>query len=100
MGRHRERVPHGSSVPYPRYFPAPPKPSQAKPKEGNLFEWHYVLEGPKDTVYEGGYYWGMLRLRATYPHSPPSVLMLTPSDRFKTGERLCLSMSDFHPESW
>jgi len=27
-------------------------------------------------------------------------MMLTPSGRFKTAKRLCLSMSDFHPESW
>lgn len=26
--------------------------------------------------------------------------MLTPSGRFQTDTRLCLSMSDFHPESW
>jgi ubiquitin-conjugating enzyme E2 J2 len=26
--------------------------------------------------------------------------MYTPNGRFKTGQRLCLSNSDFHPESW
>jgi len=26
--------------------------------------------------------------------------MLTPNGRFKPNRRLCLSMSDFHPESW
>lgn len=26
--------------------------------------------------------------------------MVTPSGRFEPGKRLCLSMSDFHPESW
>ena len=26
--------------------------------------------------------------------------MLTPNGRFKTGIRLCLSMSDYHPETW
>lgn len=26
--------------------------------------------------------------------------MMTPSGRFQTDTRLCLSMSDFHPESW
>ncbi|CAM9448641.1 unnamed protein product [Discosporangium mesarthrocarpum] len=31
---------------------------------------------------------------------PPSVLMLTPNGRFATSRRLCLSMSDFHPETW
>ena len=35
-----------------------------------------------------------------YPFKPPSLLMVTPSGRFETGVRLCLSMSDFHPETW
>ena len=26
--------------------------------------------------------------------------MITPSGRFKPKERICLSLSDFHPESW
>ena len=26
--------------------------------------------------------------------------MLTPNGRFKVATRLCLSMSDFHPETW
>ena len=31
---------------------------------------------------------------------PPRFKVLTPSGRFKPGARLCLSMSDYHPESW
>merc|ERR1719253_750153 len=27
-------------------------------------------------------------------------MMITPNGRFKPNRRLCLSMSDFHPESW
>uniref|UniRef100_A0A7S2C5H6 UBC core domain-containing protein n=1 Tax=Octactis speculum TaxID=3111310 RepID=A0A7S2C5H6_9STRA len=32
--------------------------------------------------------------------APPSIMMYTPSGRFETNMRICLSMSDFHPESW
>lgn len=70
------------------------------PIETNILEWHYVIEGSNDTPYEGGYYWGKLLFPKEYPLKPPSVIMLTPNGRFKTGRRLCLSMSDFHPESW
>ncbi len=137
------------------------------PLENNLLEWHYVIEGSKDSPYEGGYYWGefseepaaksksnaravlllyvflvcfhlcpllsfctvdtiyyalplmliyhvhvpvfctnnflsigKLIFPKQYPLKPPSVMMLTPNGRFKTNRRLCLSMSDFHPESW
>lgn len=73
---------------------------QTTPLESNILEWHYVMEGSKDTPYEGGHYWGKLIFPKEYPLKPPSVIMLTPNGRFKTGRRLCLSMSDFHPESW
>jgi ubiquitin-conjugating enzyme E2 J2 len=26
--------------------------------------------------------------------------MITPNGRFETNRRLCLSISDFHPETW
>jgi hypothetical protein len=42
----------------------------------------------------------MLVFPKEYPHQPPSILMITPSGRFEVNTRLCLSMSDFHPETW
>jgi len=72
----------------------------ARPLEDNILEWHYVIAAAADTPYAGGHYHGRLRFPADYPLRPPAVLMLTPSGRFKTNRRLCLSMSDFHPESW
>lgn len=73
---------------------------QTVPNESNILEWHYVIEGSEDTPYLGGYYHGKLIFPKEYPLKPPSVIMLTPSGRFKPNRRLCLSMSDFHPESW
>ncbi|CAH0474137.1 unnamed protein product [Peronospora belbahrii] len=73
---------------------------QAVPLESNILEWHYVITGTKDTPYEDGYYHGKLKFPPEYPMKPPSVLMITPNGRFKTNQRLCLSMSDFHPETW
>lgn len=72
----------------------------AAPRESNLLEWHYVIQGPKGSMYEGGYYHGTVTFPPTYPFKPPSIQMLTPNGRFKIQTRLCLSMSDFHPESW
>jgi ubiquitin-conjugating enzyme E2 J2 len=70
------------------------------PNDSNLLEWHYVIEGPADSVYAGGYYHGMLRFPTEYPYKPPSIFMITKSGRFRTNFRLCLSMSDYHPETW
>jgi ubiquitin-conjugating enzyme E2 J2 len=75
----------------------------AVPNESNILEWHYVLEGPTDdpnSPYKGGIYHGKLIFPREYPYKPPGVIMLTPNGRFKPNRRLCLSMSDFHPESW
>lgn len=68
--------------------------------ESNILHWSYLLEGPADTPYEGGWYWGRLKFPKEYPFAPPSILMVTPNGRFETNTRLCLSMSDYHPESW
>jgi len=72
----------------------------ARPLEDNILEWHYVIEGGDKTPYAGGYYHGKLIFPKEYPLKPPGVLMCTPSGRFVTNRRLCLSMSDFHPETW
>ncbi len=97
---------------------------RASPRESNLLEWHYVIEGPKGSPFEGGYYHGMVVFPKEYPHKPPSIQMFTPNGRFKVNflsskfvyawlslinlnyslfqpnTRLCLSISDFHPETW
>merc|ERR1719510_1019905 len=58
------------------------------------------MEGPKDSPYEGGFYHGVLMFPDDYPYKPPGIMMYTPSGRFKVKKKLCLSNSDFHPESW
>jgi len=77
-------------VPHVRAFPDP----------SNILEWHYVITGPDDTPFKGGVYHGKLKFPSEYPMKPPSIVMLTPNGRFKPNTRLCLSMSDYHPETW
>ena len=72
----------------------------AAPSPSNILEWHYVLRGNADTVYAGGVYHGVISFPKEYPYKPPAIFIQTPNGRFKTGCRLCLSISDFHPESW
>lgn len=79
---------------------SPPPGIEARPDGDNILEWYYVLHGPEDTPFAGGLYMGSLTFPANYPFSPPAIRMLTPSGRFEPGARLCLSMSDYHPESW
>jgi len=72
----------------------------AHPSPNNLLEWHYVLEGCEGSEYEGGWYHGKVVFPQEYPYKPPAIYMITPSGRFKTNMKLCLTMSDYHPETW
>lgn len=40
------------------------------------------------------------QLPPEYPFKPPHILFLTPSGRFETNTKVCLSFSAFHPELW
>lgn len=71
-----------------------------QPLEENLFEWHFTVKGPSDTPFQGGRYHGRIVFPPEYPMKPPSIIILTPNGRFATKTKLCLSISNFHPESW
>ena len=51
-------------------------------------------------LYLGGFYHGKLMFPGDYPFKPPRIMMITPNGRFQTNKRLCLSISDFHPDTW
>lgn len=72
----------------------------ARPSPSDILEWHYVLEGSEGTPFAGGYYYGKIKFPPEYPYKPPGIRMITPNGRFMTERKICLSMSDFHPESW
>ena len=72
----------------------------AEPKPTDILEWHFVFKGSSATPFFGGHYHGKIKFPASYPFAPPSIMMITPSGRFVPNTRICMSMSDFHPESW
>jgi len=72
---------------------------QAHPDPNNILDWYFVVS-PPDEPFKGGHFLGKLKFPPDYPMKPPAVIMLTPNGRFHTNRRLCLSMSDFHPETW
>ncbi|EPR63278.1 ubiquitin-conjugating enzyme subfamily protein [Toxoplasma gondii GAB2-2007-GAL-DOM2] len=75
--------------------------AQLQPDMNDTLTWHFVLHDlPADSPYHGGVYHGKLVFPPNYPFAPPSIFMLTPSGRFEVNKRICMSMSDFHPESW
>ncbi|XP_031486953.1 ubiquitin-conjugating enzyme E2 32 [Nymphaea colorata] len=70
------------------------------PLEENIFEWQFAIRGPQDSEFEGGIYHGRIQLPADYPFQPPAFMMLTPNGRFETQMKICLSISNHHPEHW
>ncbi|KAJ7684977.1 ubiquitin-conjugating enzyme/RWD-like protein [Mycena polygramma] len=72
----------------------------AAPLEDDIFEWHCTLRGPAGTEFEGGLYHFRILLPAEYPFRPPSLMMLTPSGRFETDTKICISFTSYHEELW
>ncbi|KAL1548205.1 Ubiquitin-conjugating enzyme E2 32 [Salvia divinorum] len=70
------------------------------PLEENIFEWQFAIRGPRDSEFEGGIYHGRIQLPSEYPFKPPSFMLLTPNGRFETQTKICLSISNHHPEHW
>lgn len=78
----------------------PPPGLIAEPNENDILVWHYAIRGPSETPYDGGVYIGKIKFPSEYPLKAPSIFMLTPSGRFQCNTKICMSMTDFHPESW
>lgn len=66
----------------------------------NLLRWHFSVAGPANSVYSQGIYHGAILLPRNYPASPPRIRLLTPSGRFIVDCDVCLTASNYHPESW
>lgn len=70
------------------------------PLTNDIRTWHFVLKGPVDSPYDKGLYHGVLKFPKDYPYKPPSIMLFTPNGRFQINTKICLSNSEFHPESW
>jgi ubiquitin-conjugating enzyme E2 J1 len=61
---------------------------------------HFTIRGADGTDFEGGVYHGRILLPPEYPFKPPHIMFLTPSGRFETNTKICLSFTAFHAELW
>ena len=68
----------------------------AEAMEDDIFQWFFAVAGAPGSEFEGGIFMGRVTLPPEYPLRPPSFIMLTPSGRFETGVKICLSISAFH----
>lgn len=70
------------------------------PDEKDLLTWYFLLKGPEDSQYKGGYYIGKIMHSPEYPFKPPDFMMLTPNGRFEINHKICLSNSGYHSDEW
>lgn len=70
------------------------------PDPSNLHDWYYIAFNLDMDGYRGGYFMGKVELPEAYPFKPPKIKLITKNGRFVTDSGICLSISDYHPESW
>lgn len=68
--------------------------------EDNLLIWYFLVCN-LDDPYKYGYYIGRVIVDPDYPMKPPiSYKFFTPSGRFSIGEKICVTNSSYHSDSW
>ena len=45
--------------------------------ENDIYKWSFLFIGPEDTIYEGGFFKGILTFPEDYPSNPPQMRMIT-----------------------
>ena len=75
------------------------------PDPENVYVWWYIVFGLTDPKqYTGGFYIGKVECKDTYPATAPNITIYTDNGKYRTHKQqpdgICLSISDFHQESW
>lgn len=70
------------------------------PDENNPLIWYFLLRGPAETEYVGGFFIGKVLHNPEYPFKAPDFMMLTPNGRFEIEKKICLTNSSYHSENW
>jgi ubiquitin-protein ligase len=70
------------------------------PDESDIRTWYFLIRGPDDSEYKGGWYIGKLVLSENYPTTPVDFYMLTPNGRFEIEKKICLTISSYHSDQW
>ena len=71
-----------------------------QPLEGDILKWHFTFKGVEGTEYEHGLYHGYIQIPPDYPMSPPDIFYLNENGRFHTNQKICITITSYHKESW
>lgn len=66
----------------------------------NFFTFYCLLKGDEQTDYKNGYYIIKILLPEDYPANPGDMIVLTPNGRFIPNDKICLTITGYHPEHW
>ncbi|AYV81268.1 MAG: ubiquitin-conjugating enzyme E2 [Harvfovirus sp.] len=70
------------------------------PDDKDSLLWYFLLRGPEDSEYKGGFFIGKVLHNPEYPIKAPDFMMLTPTGRFEIEKKICLTNSGYHAETW
>ena len=71
------------------------------PDPEDAYVWYYIIFNLDYKEYKGGFYMGKIICPPEYPAKAPKIVLITENGRFHTRtDGICLSISDYHPESW
>jgi len=71
------------------------------PDPDDVYSWYYVIFGLAEDEFKGGYYFGKVTCPQEYPAKAPNIKLFTENGKLSTqSDGICLSISDFHQESW
>ena len=65
-----------------------------------MSEFYFKILPDKDSNFGSGEFIGKMILHPKYPFVGPDFMMMTPSGRFQTNHKICLTTTAFHPEDW
>ena len=72
------------------------------PDPENVYVWYFIIFGLERPY--NGHYIGKVTCKDNYPTSAPNITIFTDNGKFRTQKMqpdgICLSISDFHQESW
>lgn len=75
--------------------------------DDNLYDWDVIINGPEDTLYEGGIFQAKLTFPTEFPYKPPQMRFTTPGfwhPNVYADGRVCISIlheaeeDEFNPE--
>jgi ubiquitin-conjugating enzyme E2 J2 len=84
---------------YNRYIRQPEDNIIVVMDDANIKRWYALILGNHEPYHRAEILF-MFKVPDEYPHKPPSVECLTPNGIFELGGPLCVSISEFHRESW